>query len=79
MKKMKWLLTLAVLLVAGIFTYENWHFPGKPITLFGYGLPALPNSLIIFSCLLIGFLAGWLCHARRQKRRQQPTATEEKQ
>lgn len=72
MKKIKWVLILLVLGVTVYFLQENWRY-SETITLFGFELLHLPTSLLILSCLLIGFFGGWLGHYWRQNRRRQPS------
>ncbi len=61
------LLLLGALLVA--FAYQNWQPPSPPIQLFGYAFPAVPQVLIIYGCLALGFLGGWLAHIFRLRKR----------
>jgi uncharacterized integral membrane protein len=68
MTKSKGLLLLVLGLLLAIFAMENWHYPSPPVKFLGLAFLPLPQSLIIYSCLLIGFLAGWLAHARKVKR-----------
>jgi len=64
-KLVLWLLVLGLLLV---FAVENWHYPNPPLRLLRLEIPPLPQSLIIYTCLVIGFLAGWFSHVLRIKR-----------
>jgi TRAP-type C4-dicarboxylate transport system permease small subunit len=61
------LLLLGALLVA--FGYQNWQPPSPPIQLFGYDLPAVPQALIIYNCLVLGFLGGWMTHVLRLRKK----------
>jgi hypothetical protein len=71
-KKLKWLVLLVVMGVVVYFFTENWRLV-EPITLFGFELLHLPTSLIILSCLIIGFGTGWLGHYWRHNRRRPPS------
>ena len=68
MTKPKALLLLVLALLLLIFAVENLHYPSPPVKLLGLTFLPLPQSLIIYSCFLIGFLAGWLTHARKGKK-----------
>ena len=68
MTKSKGLLLLVLGLLLLIFAIENWHYPSPPVKFLGVAFLPLPQSLIIYSCFLIGFLAGWLTHARKIKK-----------
>lgn len=56
-----------------LFAYQNWNYPAPPIHFLFFTFPPIPYSLIIYSCLLIGFMAGWAAHGlkiRRTERKQ---------
>ena len=58
-------LTMALLV---FFALENWTYPNPPVRILGQAFLPLPLSLIIYSSLVIGFVAGWLAHALKIKR-----------
>lgn len=66
------LLLLGILLA--LFARENWHNPEPPLKLLGFALYSLPQSLIIYGCLLLGFAAGWTAHALRIRRKRRAAA-----
>ncbi|MDP3182936.1 MAG: hypothetical protein Q8M54_08995 [Desulfobaccales bacterium] len=71
MTKLKVFLLLLLGILLTLFARENWHYPQPAVKLFGFDLLPLPQSLIIYGCLLLGFFSGWLAHAlkiRKQKR-----------
>ncbi len=60
------LLILLISLV--LFAYQNWDYPTPPIHFLIFTFPPIPHSMIIYSCLLIGFVAGWVTRALKAKR-----------
>jgi uncharacterized integral membrane protein len=70
--KALWVLAAGAVLV--LFAAQNWHYPDPPIQFLGFRFLPLPYPLIIYSCFLLGFLAGWLVHTWRVKRRKSDTA-----
>lgn len=73
MNKVKalFLLLLGVLLMD--FAVEN-ALPGNPLKLFGFELGRPPIFLLIYACLGLGFLGGWLAHALKVKKRKRAAA-----
>jgi cell division protein FtsX len=62
-------IVFAVLFAALVlFAYQNWIYPTPPLQFLFYTFPLIPHSLLIFSCLLIGFVAGWLAHFLKIRR-----------
>lgn len=57
-----------------LFAYQNWIYPAPPIKFLFYTLPLIPHSLLIFSCLLIGFVSGWVAHFLKARRAERGTA-----
>jgi cell division protein FtsX len=51
-----------------LFAYQNWNYPTPPIHFLIFTFPPIPHSMIIYSCLLIGFVAGWVAHALKVRR-----------
>ncbi|MEW6387331.1 MAG: LapA family protein [Thermodesulfobacteriota bacterium] len=68
MTKFRGLLLLILSLLLLIFAMENWHYPSPPVKFLGLTFLPIPQALIIYSCFLMGFLAGWLAHARKAKK-----------
>jgi uncharacterized integral membrane protein len=68
MTRWKVLLFLLVCALLVFFALENWTYPNPPVRILGQAFLPLPLSLIIYSSLLIGFVAGWLGHALKIKR-----------
>ena len=66
---------VAVLLL--LFAQQNWSYPHPPVKLFGYEILPLPQGLIIYACLLLGFIVGWLAHGVRQRRKKRAAASVE--
>jgi uncharacterized integral membrane protein len=64
---------LGVLLA--LFAWQNWQPPQPPVRLFGYEVLPLPQVLIIYLCLLAGFIAGWLAHGLRLRRKRRAAAS----
>ncbi len=69
------LFLLGVLLL--LFAQQNWSYPNPPVKLFGYEILPLPQGLIIYACLLLGFVAGWLGHGRRLRKKKRSAASAE--
>lgn len=65
--KALWLLAVSAALV--IFAMQNWHYPTPALQFLGYRFPPLPHALIIYSSFALGFLAGWMAHVFRAKKR----------
>lgn len=74
MNKLKGLLLLVIGAVLVKFAMENWHYPSPPITLFGFTFLPLPNALIIYGGLLLGFAVGWMAHVLRARRKRRQAA-----
>jgi uncharacterized integral membrane protein len=68
MSRFKLLLFLAVCVLLVIFAMENWKYPNPPITFLGLAFLPLPHPLIIYTCLAMGFVAGYLACALKIKR-----------
>ena len=68
MNKAKGLGFLLLLASLGLFAYQNWNYPTPPIHFLIFTFPPIPHSMIIYSCLLIGFVAGWAAHARKVRK-----------
>lgn len=60
-----------------LFAYQNWIYPTPPIHFLIFTFPPIPHSLIIYGCLLIGFVVGWVAHFLRSRRaeRQAPASS----
>lgn len=68
MTKAKMTGILLVVASLALFAYQNWNYPSPPIRFLIFTFPPIPNSLIIYSCLLLGFGAGWAAHAFKVKK-----------
>jgi TRAP-type C4-dicarboxylate transport system permease small subunit len=77
MNKFKGFLLLVIGAVLVKFALENWHYPAPPITFFGFALMPLPNALIIYGGLLLGFAVGWTAHVLRARRKRREAAAAE--
>ncbi|MBM4275837.1 MAG: hypothetical protein FJ134_15455 [Deltaproteobacteria bacterium] len=73
MSKTKGLLLLILAILVGVFAWEN-NQPTPPLKLFGLDLMVFPTFIIVYSCLLIGFAAGWVAHALRIKKKKRQAA-----
>lgn len=73
MSKTKGLLLLFLAILVGVFAWEN-NQPAPPLKLFGLDLMVFPTFLIVYSCLLIGFAAGWVAHALKVKKKKRQGA-----
>lgn len=66
----------AVLFLLGallaLFAYQNWIYPAPPIRFLTFTFPPITHSLIIFSCLFVGFVVGWLVHFRKSRKAEKP-------
>ncbi len=69
MNKVKGLLLLLLGAVLVAFAHANWQPPAPPLKFFGYDLPTAPQALIIYGCLVLGFLGGWIGHALRLRKK----------
>jgi uncharacterized integral membrane protein len=69
------LFLLGILLV--LFAQQNWSHPDPPVKLFGFEILPLPQGLIIYGCLLLGFVAGWLGHGWRLRKKRRAAASTE--
>jgi uncharacterized integral membrane protein len=70
MNKVKSIAFLILFALVVLFTYENWVHPEPTIKFLTFTFPSIPYVLVIYASLLIGFVAGWLVHARRVKKSQ---------
>jgi cell division protein FtsX len=77
MSKTKGLGLLILGATLSLFAYQNWNYPAPPIHFLIFTFPPLPHSLIVYSCLLIGFVAGWVAHLLRSRRlkKQEPASS----
>jgi hypothetical protein len=69
MSKVKGLLLLLLGALLVTFGYQNWQPPSPAIQLFGYAFPAVPQVLLIYGCLALGFLGGWMTHVLRLRKK----------
>jgi uncharacterized integral membrane protein len=60
-----------------LFALQNWSPPNPPVKMFGYEILPLPQGLIIYVCLLLGFVAGWLGHGMRLRKKKRSAASAE--
>jgi len=67
MTKVKGIMLLLLGILVAAFAWENVK-PAPPLKLFGFDLMVLPTFIIVYSNLLVGFLAGWIAHALKVKR-----------
>jgi cell division protein FtsX len=56
-----------------LFAYQNWIYPTLPIEFLFFTFPLIPHSLLIYSCLLIGFVIGWVAHFLKARRVERST------
>jgi cell division protein FtsX len=68
MTKAKGIGLLILFASLALFAYQNWNYPTPPIHFLIFTFPPVPYSFIIYSCLLIGFVVGWVAHARKIRR-----------
>jgi uncharacterized integral membrane protein len=77
MNKLKALLLILLGILLVLFARENWHYPQPAIKLLGWEFLPLPHSLLIYACLVLGFIAGWAAHALRARRKKRAAAAPE--
>ncbi len=68
MTKWKIVLLLLVGIILTLFAKDNWNYPVLKFLRFEFS--PLPQALLIYGGLVLGFLSGWVAHAlkvRRQK------------
>jgi cbb3-type cytochrome oxidase subunit 3 len=68
MSKFKGFLLLFLIVLAAVFAWENKQ-PAPPLKLFGFDLMVFPTFLLVYLCLLTGFLGGWVAHALKVKKK----------
>jgi len=71
MSRVKLIALLVVGVLVVVFAVENWDPPSQPVKFLSMHFLPVPMFLIIYSCLFLGFVAGWLGHALRLRRRRQ--------
>jgi|UniRef100_A0A7C3SJT8 cell division protein FtsX len=64
----KWIGILLVVAALALFAYQNWNYPAPPIRFLIFTFPPIPHSMIIYSCLVIGFVAGWMAHLLKTRK-----------
>ncbi len=71
MSRTKGVLILLMGVALAIFTRENW---GEcSLKFLGFSLLTLPQALIIYGSLIIGFIGGWLARGVKARRISQET------
>ncbi len=78
MSKTKGLLLLVIIILASVFAWEN-KAPAPPLKLFGLDLMVFPTFLLVYICLLIGFVTGWVAHVLRVKKKKRQAEAESAQ
>jgi uncharacterized integral membrane protein len=67
MTKLRIFLLLLVGVFLTLFAKDNWYYP--PLKFLKFEFFPLPLSLLIYGCLLLGFLSGWVAHALKVRRK----------
>jgi uncharacterized integral membrane protein len=73
MSRTKGVLLLVLGIALAIFTKENWA--DSPLKFLGFSLITLPQALIIYASLAVGFTCGWLARGVKARRRGQTDKT----
>ncbi len=75
MTRLKGVIIFLLGVLLALFAWQNWQYPNPPVRLLGYDLLPLPQGLIIYLCLLVGFAAGWLSRGRRLRKKRRAAAS----
>jgi len=75
MNRLKGVIIFLLGVLLALFAWQNWQQPNPPVRLLGYDILPLPQGLIIYLCLVLGFFGGWLAHGRHLRKRRRAAAS----
>ena len=75
MNRLKGMLVFLLGILLALFAWQNWQPPNPPVRLLGYEILPLPQGLIIYLCLLLGFIGGWLARGVRLRKKRRAAAS----